>query len=396
MSKTRRDLLSMGAAALPLLAAPSLASAQGLLVNASIRRPARIRLPESEADVPRIYPRQLGVNWFGLETESAAPHGLWAPKGQDKGRSVPSHMSQIRALGFHAIRVPVSANTLRGVETPDWAQQVGYPKKSLSGLGYLLEQAGKHGLKVLLVLSNFNPKAQSAGQAGKPYGPCSTCSNGEYTLNDWIGDLKLMAKVTTLYPNVVTGIEIWNEPHKLDWSSWARLAEKGGEAVLSVNDKLDILVDGVGGQHKGVWSHWGENFADAVRDPVRLPKDRLVLAVHTYSPQFIKSTHDYYKPGKGFPQTTPDYWDMFFGHAAKAGYRVQISEFAFGDRYGGRLSGRELTWADLFFWYKRDRGIEEPSYFWSWNPNSDDTLGILENDWQSARADILSRLFPPA
>src|SRR5258708_3596 len=38
-----------------------------------------------------------GVNWFGLETTTYAPHGLWTRKLQDM-------MNQMKTLGFNTIR----------------------------------------------------------------------------------------------------------------------------------------------------------------------------------------------------------------------------------------------------------------------------------------------------
>ena len=40
-----------------------------------------------------------GLSWFGLETASYAPHGLWA-------RSLDSLLDQIVELGFNTIRLP--------------------------------------------------------------------------------------------------------------------------------------------------------------------------------------------------------------------------------------------------------------------------------------------------
>src|SRR6059058_5662297 len=40
-----------------------------------------------------------GVNWFGFETGTFAPHGLWARNWQDM-------LKQIAQLGFNTIRLP--------------------------------------------------------------------------------------------------------------------------------------------------------------------------------------------------------------------------------------------------------------------------------------------------
>ena len=49
-----------------------------------------------------------GVNWFGFETATAAPHGLFA-------RSYTAMMDQMKALGFNTIRLPFSDQLLRSL-----------------------------------------------------------------------------------------------------------------------------------------------------------------------------------------------------------------------------------------------------------------------------------------
>src|SRR5262245_18323622 len=46
-----------------------------------------------------------GVNWFGLETEVRAPHGLWQ-------RSLGDMLDQIKGLGYNVIRLPFSNDML--------------------------------------------------------------------------------------------------------------------------------------------------------------------------------------------------------------------------------------------------------------------------------------------
>ena len=42
-----------------------------------------------------------GVNWFGIETEMHAPHGLWK-------RDYKELLGQIKSLGYNTIRLPYS------------------------------------------------------------------------------------------------------------------------------------------------------------------------------------------------------------------------------------------------------------------------------------------------
>jgi len=53
----------------------------------------------------RLLPRRFisRVIWSGFETNAEVVHGLW-------GRSLESHLDQIKALGFNCIRLPFAGD----------------------------------------------------------------------------------------------------------------------------------------------------------------------------------------------------------------------------------------------------------------------------------------------
>src|SRR5690348_2996842 len=55
------------------------------------------RLVDAQGHEVRI----TGVNWFGFETDTFAPHGLWA-------RNYGDMLDQIVAAGFNTLRLPYS------------------------------------------------------------------------------------------------------------------------------------------------------------------------------------------------------------------------------------------------------------------------------------------------
>ena len=85
-----------------------------------------------------------GISWFGLETDSFAPHGLWA-------RNWESILDQIVKLGFNTIRFPFSNQLLDPSSMPNGINYELNPDlKGLSGLEImdkLIQGAGKRGLK---------------------------------------------------------------------------------------------------------------------------------------------------------------------------------------------------------------------------------------------------------
>src|SRR5262245_53552765 len=102
--------------------------------------------------------RITGVNWFGLETQTFAPHGLWA-------RSLTDMLDQVVALGFNPLRLPFSNQLFDPSSRPsgiDFNKNAAL--QGLSGLEIMdvvIAESGKRGLKVILDRHRPNADAQS-------------------------------------------------------------------------------------------------------------------------------------------------------------------------------------------------------------------------------------------
>lgn len=178
-----------------------------------------------------------GVNWFGLETCDRAPHGLWS------GRSVASFLAQIKGFGFNALRLPVGPEVLRDQgAVASWAQtgDPAYPTSPLAGLRYVLEKARGLGFYVLLDFHTFRCDLIGENLPGSPFD-----SSRGYTKDDWLADLRRLAGLSLEFPNVF-GIDLANEPYNLTWEEWKALAQEGARAVLGVNPRVLVAVEGVG------------------------------------------------------------------------------------------------------------------------------------------------------
>src|SRR5215472_10836174 len=88
-----------------------------------------------------------GISWFGMETGTYAPHGLWT-------RSWRAMLDQIADLGFNTIRLPFSDEALTPNRMP---QSINYElnpdltnKTSLEVMDTIVQGASERGLKVLL------------------------------------------------------------------------------------------------------------------------------------------------------------------------------------------------------------------------------------------------------
>src|SRR3989440_11346186 len=88
-----------------------------------------------------------GVNWFGFETSTFAPHGLEARNWQDM-------LDQIKQAGFNTIRLPFSNQLFDPSSKPQGINyQLNPDLKGLQGLALMdriIQGARNRGLKIIL------------------------------------------------------------------------------------------------------------------------------------------------------------------------------------------------------------------------------------------------------
>ena len=123
--------------------------------------------------------------------------------------------------------------------------------------------------------------------------------------------------------------------------------------------------------------------------PLNIPANRLLLAPHTYGPDVYVQP---YFNASNFPSNMPAIWDQHFGQFVQAGYAVMLGEF--GGKFG-RGDARDVQWQNALVDYMVGKGMRS-GFYWSWNPNSGDTGGILDDDWTTVRTDkvqLLQRLW---
>ena len=328
--------------------------------------------------------RITGVNWFGMETGTFAPHGLWS-------RNWKTILDQIAELGYNAIRLPISNEALMPGQMPQGINPQANPDlmglTSLELLDAIVAEAGQRGLKV--VLDRHRPT--SAGQSDLWY-------TEEVSEEQWIADCVMLA-ARYAGNDTVIGVDLHNEPKgAATWGTgdpatdWRLAAEKAGNAILDANPYLLIIVEGIE-QYDGSWYWWGGNLMGARQHPVRLKlPGRLVYSAHDYGPGVYRQG---WFDAPDYPDNLPRVWDSHWGYLQREGIApVLIGEF------GGRSveeTDAEGVWQRSLLEYLRRTGV---SYFaWSLNPNSGDTGGVLEEDWVNVVSDkyqlYRSYLAPP-
>ncbi len=371
---------------------PAPAAAPAPATDLSVPATGQFKPPFSVATDGRILDSQgtavsiRGVNWFGFETPDLVAHGLWQRNYKDM-------IGQMKDLGFNAVRLPFCPATLHSTGRPSGALNTSVNpdlanKTPLQVLDRIVAEFAMRGFYVLL--DHHRPDCNAISTTPQIPG---------YTLDQWVADLQFVADRYRNVPNVFA-IDLKNEPHSSSgsgafWgtgdidSDWKLAAERAGSAVLATNARLLVFVEGVS-DNNGRCEHadahwWGGNIEPAACHPIdeaRIPRHRLVLSPHLYGPSV--SGQPYFRDGTGFPDNMPAIWQnqlgRFMGRNA-----VVLGEF------GGRFTDQDRQWQVKFVDWLKCKGVRN-FFYWSWNPNSGDTGGILQDDWQSVSLDKYNNL----
>lgn len=319
-----------------------------------------------------------GVNWFGFETETYAPHGLWARNWEEM-------LDQIAAAGFNTLRLPYSNDLFEPGNVPGEAidYQLNPDLKGLAGvelMDRIVQGATDRGIMVLL--DRHRPTAES--QSPLWY-------TEDVPEEKWISDWVMLADRYRDNPLVI-GADLHNEPRgEATWgdgnerTDWRLAAERAGNAILEVNPDWLIVVEGVE-TYDNDYYWWGGNLAGAKTAPVRLSNPaQLVYSPHDYGPGVWRQG---WFDAPDFPENLRPMWEERWGYLKTSGTApVLLGEF------GGRSvdpTDDEGIWHRELFDYLKEHGI---SYtYWSWNPNSGDTGGVLTDDWATvdqAKLDLI-------
>jgi len=344
--------------------------------------------------------RITGINWFGFETNNKVVHGLWT-------RGYTSILDQVKSLGFNTLRVPFSNEMLRSdavTSSINFAQNPDLQGLTpIQCLDKIVEYCGKIGLKV--ILDRHSAKADGYLNEDVWYIP----NDSYYTEQRWINDWSMLAK---RYANnsTVIGADLFNEPkNSATWGNnspgtdWNKAAERCGNAILASNPNWLIIVEGVEKfNNETTW--WGGNLKGAAYFPVNLSvSNKLVYSAHEY-PSSVYAQKWFSDPS--YPNNLDEVWNANFGYL----FQNQTAPIFIGE-FGTKLgSTSDQIWLDKFTDYMdgdlnidgtKDLSANQKGMswtYWSLNPNSGDTGGILNDDWTtvntSKMAYIKSSLAP--
>jgi endoglucanase len=327
-----------------------------------------------------------GANWFGLETEVYCLHGLWSV-------SMKSILDFIQQNGFNAVRVPFSAEVALGLDklkcksinttaNPDLIDIT--PGKLLDKLVIECHKRG------ILIMPDMH-RLVGTGQITELWYDNELGYTEAKVIEAW----KVLVKRYTKYPNVFA-VDLKNEPHgKATWGTgnletdWNKAAERIGDAILEINPKLLIVVEGVQ-TYKGEGTWWGGNLAGAKDVPVRLKvPSKLVYSPHVYGPSVFAQP---YFSNASFPNNMQTIWDNHFGFLEKTKQGcILIGE------WGGWMKpdNKDDVWQNAMGEYFIRNSID--AFYWCVNPNSGDTGGLLDDDWKTPitkKLELLKKVHP--
>ncbi|SDS40102.1 endoglucanase [Friedmanniella luteola] len=317
------------------------------------------------------------VSWFGMETPSCAPHGLWQI-------SLDDGLARIASFGFNTVRLPFSnqclaAGATEGVDAATNPDLQGLTPLEL--MDAVVARAQAHGLSVLLDRHRPGSDAQS-----------ELWATAAYPESRWIEDWTMLAERYADTPAVV-GVDLHNEPHGAAcWGcgdparDWAAAATRAGNAVLAVNPRLLVVVEGVERQADGQGTWWGGSLADVADHPVTLDvPGRVVYSPHDYPASIYPQP---YFSDPAYPANLEPLWSARWGYLQEQGIApVLLGEFGTTLR-----TASDRAWLSTLVAYLDRTGASFA--YWSFNPNSGDTGGLVADDWVTPQSDKLAALAP--
>jgi len=347
--------------------------------------------------------RMAGINWYGAETPDYLVHGLWA-------QDYHTVLNSIKSLGYNVIRIPFSNQLVESNPVPtNYSNYVNGPvnqalvgQTALQDLDTIVAYAGSIGLRV--VLDNHRSEA---GETNEANGLWYTSA---YPQANWIADWQTMAarysasKFTFNGNPTVIGMDLRNEPHlsgtgsttgscwtgdtatngcptSLTAQNWPVAAEAAGNAILAINPKLLIFVEG-NDCYSGVCGWQGGNLIGVAAHPVTLSvANQLVYSAHDYGPNL------YQQPWFNSNTTAASLdatWNKYWGYISTDDIApVWLGEFGTDNTstdIENTAAGSQGQWFQSLVGYLQNNSTINWTY---WALNGEDIYGLLDGSYDA-------------
>ena len=355
--------------------------------------------------------RIAGINWYGFETTDEVVHGLWA-------QDYHSILQTIKNDGYNTIRLPFSNQM---VESPVVPSNISYANgsgpintdlKNLNALEIMdkiIAAAGADGLRV--ILDNHRSEAGNSAEANGLW------YTGTYSESAWINDWKTLVSRYAGFKDasgnpVVIAADLRNEPHliangsstgscwtgdtstagcpaSLTTRNWPAAAQRAGNAILSVNSNLLVMVEGVD-CYSGSCDWWGGNLEGVSSHPVTLNvSGRLVYSAHDYGPSLFQQ--NWFNSSTSFASLSA-VWSKFWGYiSANHIAPVYVGEFGTDNNASDVQSvtpGSQGQWFESLVNFLENN----PALNWTyWALNGEDSYALLDSNYDPTPASSLKQ-----
>jgi len=362
---------------------------------------------DSSGNVVRI----AGINWYGFETADALAHGLWA-------QDYKTVLNNIKTLGYNVIRMPFSNQMVETNPVPTnfttnangvAANQALVGQTALQDMDTIIAYAGSIGLRVIL-----DNHRSDAGNSNEANGLWFTAA---FPQSNWIADWQTMAtrysaaKFTFNGNPTVIGMDLRNEPHLLAngaatgacWTgdsqsngcppsspqNWPVAAQLAGNAILAINPKLLIFVEG-NDCYNTVCGWQGGNLIGVATNPVVFSvPNQLVYSPHEYGPVLFVQK---WENASTTPASLASIWNQYWGYISAQGIApLWIGEFGTGN---GATDIQDTAAGSQGQWFQSLTSFikANPALSWSyWAANGEDSFSLLDSNYNATPPSALKQ-----
>ncbi|WP_161794571.1 cellulase family glycosylhydrolase [Demequina globuliformis] len=345
-----------------------------------------------------------GANWFGFNTSERVLHGLWSV-------NLESTLAAVADRGLNVLRIPISTQLLlewRAGQAGTTSNVNAAANPDLEGLTTLeifdvfLEQSKAHGIKVILDV--HSAKADNAGHTAPVWHTDAVSEEDFFVAWEWVAQ-------RYAHDDTIIGFDLKNEPHgkppeqpRASWgdgeaNDWQAVASEAAQRIHAIHPDVLLLVEGIEATPKigtavtstnpDDWdiTWWGGNLSMAGDIPVEGPADKIMYSPHDYGPLVYEQP--WFQGDFTAATLEDDVWGPFWLYLHDDG----VSPLLIGE-WGGRLGQdeRQDRWLTSLRDLIQDRRLHHT--FWSLNPNSGDTGGLLLDDWTTWDEDKMALLDP--
>ncbi|GMS81039.1 hypothetical protein PENTCL1PPCAC_3214, partial [Pristionchus entomophagus] len=301
-----------------------------------------------------------GINYFGFNTNTFYPHGIWA-------YDLDYYLDFIKNNTFNAIRVPFCLEMIKNNPANLTIACRTNPglcgKSAMEVLDIFIDRAAERGLLIML----DNHVITERG------GITSLWYNDEYPETLVISLWKSLVNRYSDRWNVFA-VDLKNEPHSsATWgdssasTDWNKAAERMINSLSSFSGLF--FVEGI---------DWGTRLENVAEFPINTGNSflnsRVVYSPHCYGPDVYSSPEF---NSADFPKNLDAIWMAKYGFLVnKTGQPVVVSE------WGGKaeVGSKDAVWNDHYIEWLRSNCLTN-NFYWCLNPDSGDTGGLLEDDW---------------